>query len=58
MKKYVLIMVSLFLAQSSVAEQAAKISLLPHQLAPVQYLKNNPGIRGLLINHYMGTGKT
>ncbi|MCA9508075.1 MAG: AAA family ATPase [Myxococcales bacterium] len=34
------------------------IALLPHQQFVVDYLNNNPHIKGLLINHYMGTGKT
>lgn len=34
------------------------IKLLPHQLEPIRYLQKNPDIPGLLINHYMGTGKT
>lgn len=32
--------------------------LMPHQRYPIEYLINNPEIKGLLINHYMGTGKT
>lgn len=34
------------------------IKLLPHQLRPIDYLLKNPDIKGLLVNHYMGTGKT
>lgn len=34
------------------------IELLSHQLLPIDYLRKNPDIHGLLINHYMGTGKT
>lgn len=34
------------------------INLLDHQLLPIDYLHKNPQIKGLLINHYMGTGKT
>jgi hypothetical protein len=35
-----------------------KIKLLPHQLAPTEYLEHNPNIKGLLLYHYLGTGKT
>lgn len=34
------------------------IDLLDHQLVPIDYLQKHPEVRGLLINHYMGTGKT
>src|SRR5580658_6825459 len=34
------------------------IELLSHQLLPIDYLRKNPDIHGILINHYMGTGKT
>src|ERR1700688_3896602 len=34
------------------------VTLLDHQLVPIEYLKNHPEMKGLLINHYMGTGKT
>ncbi len=34
------------------------ITLLEHQLIPIDYLHKNPDVHGLLINHYMGTGKT
>lgn len=34
------------------------IRLLSHQLTPIDYLLKNPDIKGLLVNHYMGTGKT
>jgi hypothetical protein len=34
------------------------ITLLPHQLKPIDYLLTHPEIKGLLVNHYMGTGKT
>lgn len=35
-----------------------KITLLPHQETAINYLIQHPEIKGLLINHYMGTGKT
>lgn len=35
-----------------------KIQLLPHQLVPIEYLESNPSIKGLLLYHYLGTGKT
>jgi predicted PurR-regulated permease PerM len=34
------------------------VTLLDHQLIPIDYLHKHPDIKGLLINHYMGTGKT
>lgn len=34
------------------------IELLEHQLLPIDYLKKHPEQKGLLVNHYMGTGKT
>ncbi|MBH1988824.1 MAG: hypothetical protein I8H75_04455 [Myxococcaceae bacterium] len=34
------------------------VALLPHQQAPIDYLLKHPEIKGLLVNHYMGTGKT
>lgn len=34
------------------------VILLPHQYYPIEYLNNNPNVKGLLINHYLGTGKT
>lgn len=38
-------------------EKGAK-RLLDHQLVPIDYLHKHPEIKGLLVNHYMGTGKT
>ncbi len=35
-----------------------KIKLLSHQLIPINYLEKHPKIKGLLIYHYLGTGKT
>lgn len=35
-----------------------EIKLLPHQLTPLDYLAKHPNKKGLVINHYMGTGKT
>jgi hypothetical protein len=35
-----------------------EIRLLEHQLQPIDYLHKHPDIRGILVNHYMGTGKT
>lgn len=37
---------------------SGSVELLPHQLVPIDYLKKKPDIKGLLVNHYMGTGKT
>lgn len=34
------------------------VTLLDHQLLPIDYLLKHPEQKGLLINHYMGTGKT
>lgn len=39
-------------------DNEGKIKLLPHQILPIDYLKKNPDQKGLLVNHYMGTGKT
>ena len=35
-----------------------KINLLPHQLIPINYLEQNPNVKGLMVFHYLGTGKT
>ncbi len=35
-----------------------KVGLLEHQLLPIDYMRKNPDLHGLLVNHYMGTGKT
>ncbi|MES2504896.1 MAG: DEAD/DEAH box helicase family protein [Myxococcota bacterium] len=43
-------------AWAVVAEEVVK--LLPHQETAINYLLNHPEQKGLLINHYMGTGKT
>lgn len=37
---------------------AEKYTLMPHQARIVHYMNDNPHIHGVLINHYMGTGKT
>lgn len=37
---------------------SGSIKLLDHQLRPIDYLHRHPEQKGLLINHYMGTGKT
>jgi Helicase conserved C-terminal domain len=34
------------------------VSLKTHQLIPIDYLEKNSHIKGLIINHYLGTGKT
>lgn len=34
------------------------VKLQEHQLRPIDYLHKNPDIKGILVNHYMGTGKT
>jgi len=34
------------------------INLLSHQLVPIDYLHKHPEQKGILINHYMGAGKT
>lgn len=39
-------------------DDPAPVRLLPHQQFPIDYLKQHPEVKGLLINHYMGTGKT
>jgi hypothetical protein len=38
--------------------QKQPIRLQKHQLFPIDYLEKNPHIKGLIINHYLGTGKT
>ena len=40
------------------ATGSGPITLLDHQLIPIDYLHRHPEIKGLLVNHYMGTGKT
>ena len=39
-------------------QKKTKVTLLPHQKAPIEYLYKNKGVKGLLINHGLGTGKT
>jgi hypothetical protein len=34
------------------------VKLFEHQLLPIDYLHKNPDLKGILVNHYMGTGKT
>src|SRR4051794_23321061 len=38
--------------------QQRPICLQKHQLIPIDYLEKNPNIKGLIVNHYLGTGKT
>jgi hypothetical protein len=40
------------------AQGHSDVQLLDHQLLPLDYMLKNPDIKGLLVNHYMGTGKT
>lgn len=40
------------------AKGSGRIELSDHQLLPIDYLHKHPEQKGLLINHYMGTGKT
>lgn len=35
-----------------------KINLLSHQLLPIDYLEKNNDTKGLVVFHYLGTGKT
>ncbi len=56
-KNSVLFLLGVFLFSELDAFEG-KISLLPHQEAPINYLVEHPEVKGLLINHYMGTGKT
>ncbi|MEI6806430.1 MAG: helicase-related protein [Myxococcaceae bacterium] len=49
---------TLFLIFSNISVAEEKIALLPHQARPIEYLLQHPEVKGLLINHYMGTGKT
>ena len=39
-------------------KKKTKVTLLPHQRVPIEYLYKNKDIKGLLINHGLGTGKT
>lgn len=48
----------IFFSAGTFADLTPKVQLLPHQLLPIKYLKEHPEQKGLLINHYMGTGKT
>lgn len=41
-----------------IASGGSNIELFEHQLRPIDYLLKNPELKGLLINHHMGTGKT
>lgn len=34
------------------------ITLQPHQIIPIEYLLKNPDQKGLVLAHYLGTGKT
>lgn len=34
------------------------VELRPHQVAPIKYLLDHPEQKGLLLAHYLGTGKT
>ena len=34
------------------------IKLLPHQQQPIDYLIKDKDLKGIIVNHYMGTGKT
>lgn len=38
--------------------QSTNVNLLKHQMIPIDYMQKNPEQKGILINHYMGTGKT
>lgn len=38
--------------------QLHEISLREHQIKPIEYLFRNSEQKGLLLNHYLGTGKT
>ncbi len=40
------------------AETVPPVELLPHQKFPIKYLVDHPEVKGLLVNHFMGTGKT
>jgi len=57
MKKY-LVIIALLINSAYADHQEKKIQLLPHQIAPIKYLQEHPEQKGILINHYMGTGKT
>lgn len=38
--------------------QVGEVKLQPHQMTPINYLLEHPEQKGLLIAHYLGTGKT
>lgn len=38
--------------------QIGTVTLRPHQVAPIDYLLQHPEQKGLLLAHYLGTGKT
>lgn len=38
--------------------QVGEVKMQPHQMMPINYLLNHPEQKGLLIAHYLGTGKT
>src|SRR5688572_22442792 len=38
--------------------EKAPVQLLPHQQFPIDYLLKHDDVKGLIVNHYMGTGKT
>lgn len=40
------------------AQGSGAVKLLNHQLFPIQYMLEHPDQKGIIINHYMGTGKT
>ncbi len=40
------------------SQGTGNLKLLEHQLLPIDYLVRHDDVKGLLVNHYMGTGKT
>ncbi len=52
------IFLAIFISSFSVVALKNKITLLDHQRYVVDFLVKNPKIRGLLIDHSLGSGKT
>lgn len=58
-RAYIVFLLVTSIASLSIAcEARARITLQPHQERPLQYLLDKPNIKGLLIYHGIGTGKT
>jgi hypothetical protein len=58
MKKIVYLLLFVWHCFISYSQLSAAVSLLPHQSTPIAYLAKNPDIKGLLVYHSLGSGKT